>query len=917
MHVRVRCAAGIEGGGGGGGSDELIVPVPSRLSRIEQLRKILVNRLHLPVNRQRLFYGGKLLEDGYTLHDYSIRQNDVIQLMPRSLEDAMQDDKKNNATDKKENDHTDRSNKLDKYDDAESELYRVGDLVDAKDMHSAWFEGKIKQIVKNPDFFDETITRNNTESDHIIRNDHNGHISDDSSVENGSNGKVRPSTSPPKKSILNYFSKVSNVDNEKPNKGGNSKCISPEKSKSFKKKGIVAKLEEDDIRKIISEEEKRLVFRVLLHGEDEILNYKLSEIRPRARNALKLSNLKVNTTVMVNYNPEEPNEKGLWYDFTVHEIRKQRKYEELLGTLYHGNDIMLHDTRVKCHDKIFSIETVIPLVMRTEEYNRLMITDTEKRNRPLNCTTCRDNPKAKCKDCGCYTCAGKDDPDKIILCDECNLGFHLVCLDPPLLQLPDEDWYCSNCRRDTDDIIAPGKGKQVHKPNISKTQRDWGRGMACVGKTQTCAMPANHFGPIPGIDVGMIWRYRIQLSESGVHRPPVSGIHGRDVDGAYSIVLSGGYEDDVDYGFEFTYTGSGGRDLSGNKRTADQSSDQALTRENRALAKNCAVREISEDGADAGDNWRDGKPVRVSRSYKMLKHFPEYSPREGVRYDGIYKVVKYYSETGKSGFKVWKYLLRRDDPNPAPWEENAKKYSIVYPDGYLEAEAEKRAEKAKHKSSFKKGILKENNSISNNSTSEVKLKKKKRKAGSDDSPPPKRMTRSSIGNEKSVDVKPSGINATPKSKNKPAPVKSPLINPFTLAVTKKEIPKNKKTFQGENKDCEVLSAAEKDLIEKDVRNKKLWTDCLELVEDEGRQGLVNRITTLFLCIICQELVANPVTTNCNHNFCTGCLKLAFKSTETHSCSYCRADLSKDELLPNELLKTALQTIMPGYDNKRK
>lgn len=51
----------------------------------------------------------------------------------------------------------------------------------------------------------------------------------------------------------------------------------------------------------------------------------------------------------------------------------------------------------------------------------------------------------------------------------------------------------------------------------------------------------------------------------------------------------------------------------------------------RALAKNCAVRELSEDGADAGDNWRDGKPVRVSRSYKMLKHFPEYSPREGVR----------------------------------------------------------------------------------------------------------------------------------------------------------------------------------------------------------------------------------------------------------------------------------------------
>jgi len=34
------------------------------------------------------------------------------------------------------------------------------------------------------------------------------------------------------------------------------------------------------------------------------------------------------------------------------------------------------------------------------------------------------------------------------------------------------------------------------------------------------------------------------VSEAGVHRPHVAGIHGREDDGSYSIVLSGGYEDD-------------------------------------------------------------------------------------------------------------------------------------------------------------------------------------------------------------------------------------------------------------------------------------------------------------------------------------------------------------------------------------
>lgn len=38
-----------------------------------------------------------------------------------------------------------------------------------------------------------------------------------------------------------------------------------------------------------------------------------------------------------------------------------------------------------------------------------------------------------------------------------------------------------------------------------------------------------------------------------------------------------------DHGNFFTYTGSGGRDLSGNKRTAEQSCDQKLTNTNRCV----------------------------------------------------------------------------------------------------------------------------------------------------------------------------------------------------------------------------------------------------------------------------------------------------------------------------------------------
>ena len=39
----------------------------------------------------------------------------------------------------------------------------------------------------------------------------------------------------------------------------------------------------------------------------------------------------------------------------------------------------------------------------------------------------------------------------------------------------------------------------------------------------------------------------------------------------------------------------------------------------------------------------------------------KYAPEEGNRYDGIYKVVKYWPEKGSSGFTAWKFMFRRDD----------------------------------------------------------------------------------------------------------------------------------------------------------------------------------------------------------------------------------------------------------------
>jgi E3 ubiquitin-protein ligase UHRF1 len=121
--------------------------------------------------------------------------------------------------------------------------------------------------------------------------------------------------------------------------------------------------------------------------------------------------------------------------------------------------------------------------------------------------------------------------------------------------------------------------------------------------------------------------------------------------------LAAGYPEDIDNGEEFHYTGCGGRDLkTGNKRTDKQSFDQELTKMNLGLAKTCDC-PISKNGGEAKD-WRKSQPIRVIRSSKLKKHHPQYAPAEGIRYDGLYKIVKYWPEkSDRSGFIVWRVSL--------------------------------------------------------------------------------------------------------------------------------------------------------------------------------------------------------------------------------------------------------------------
>jgi putative restriction endonuclease len=144
------------------------------------------------------------------------------------------------------------------------------------------------------------------------------------------------------------------------------------------------------------------------------------------------------------------------------------------------------------------------------------------------------------------------------------------------------------------------------------------------------------FGHIDGIFEGQIFTNREELGLSGIHAPPQAGIWGRQNEGSVSIVLSGGYADDVDDWNYILYTGQGGQDAPGGK----QVKDQEFTLGNKGLQLNKEY----------------NNPVRVTRGYQLDK-----GPKQGYRYDGLYYVTDYEKVEGKEGYQVCRFHLQREN----------------------------------------------------------------------------------------------------------------------------------------------------------------------------------------------------------------------------------------------------------------
>ncbi|VFR01566.1 unnamed protein product [Cuscuta campestris] len=153
-------------------------------------------------------------------------------------------------------------------------------------------------------------------------------------------------------------------------------------------------------------------------------------------------------------------------------------------------------------------------------------------------------------------------------------------------------------------------------------------------------------GSIPGVYIGDVFFFRMELCVVGLHGQVQAGIdylpaihssNGEPI--ATSVIVSGGYEDDMDSGDVIIYTGQGGQD-----KNSRQCVSQKLGAGNLALERSMYY----------------GIEVRVIRGFK----YEGTASGKVYVYDGLYRIVDFWDEVGKSGFGVLKYKLVRIEGQP-------------------------------------------------------------------------------------------------------------------------------------------------------------------------------------------------------------------------------------------------------------
>lgn len=74
------------------------------------------------------------------------------------------------------------------------------------------------------------------------------------------------------------------------------------------------------------------------------------------------------------------------------------------------------------------------------------------------------------------------------------------------------------------------------------------------------------------------------------------------------------------------------------------------------------------------------------------------------------------------------------------------------------------------------------------------------------------------------------------------------------------------------------------------------------------QKLASQLQEDVTCPICMEILQDPVTIDCGHNFCLQCINQVGERSENIKCPLCKCSVDKNTFRPNKLLASLAEKI---------
>jgi len=141
-----------------------------------------------------------------------------------------------------------------------------------------------------------------------------------------------------------------------------------------------------------------------------------------------------NPPQMVQYRQAEDGSKSVEEasNFKESKSDKQKEPKSLycdfcLGTAEHNKKTGQSEEMVSCADCIRSAH---PTCL---QFTSVMTTNVKKYS--WQCIECKS----------CHLCGTSDNDEQLLFCDDCDRGYHMYCLTPPMTSPPDGNWVCSLC----------------------------------------------------------------------------------------------------------------------------------------------------------------------------------------------------------------------------------------------------------------------------------------------------------------------------------------------------------------------------------------------------------------------------------------------------------------------------------------